>query len=518
MPPEAAPLPVAEPEESNRAPGKGYTGALALEVHGLTKTYPATLALRALEFTLRPGEVRALLGKNGAGKSTFVEILSGTITPDSGEIIIGGEAVQLDSPVRSRMAGIATVHQEPTLFPELSVAENLTLGRAARHGIVSRQLQLGQARAALEVIGETIPLDERVGRLAIRDQQLIAIAKALSSDPHVLILDEPTSALSSDQVEHLLNLVKRLARQGVAVIYVSHRLDEIPRVADSVTVLRDGALVDTVLIADAPPARIVEMMLGRSQLREEVKSRHASSAPVVLAVEKAGDGRRLHDVSLEVRSGEVVGLWGMPGAGRSELMRGAFGLQPFSTGRLTVNGKFVRQPTPRSMIRRGVGFTPDDRKREGLVLGLSIGENLVMASPGKVSKRGVLRPARVQNLASSVVRQLAIKTRGLGLLASSLSGGNQQKVVVGKWLAAGARILLMDEPTKGVDIEAKAALYALLRELTAAGHSVLLAPTELEELFLACDRIVVLRRGRVVGELTTQDTTPATVMALAMGG
>jgi ABC-type sugar transport system ATPase subunit len=491
---------------------------LALEVEGLTKSYPSTVALRDFAFQLRAGEVRALLGKNGAGKSTFVEILSGTINPDSGSVLVGGRPARLGSPVRARAAGIATVHQELSLFPSLSVAENITLGRAANHGIVTRRGQVEMAREALSLVGVDLPLEERVGNLTIRDQQLVAIARALSFDPQVLILDEPTSALSVEQVDHLIALVGRLSAQGVAVIYVSHRLDEIPRVAHSVTVLRDGRLVGTAGIDALSPAQIVEMMLGRAQIQEQARFNETADRPVALAVDDVHLDRRLQGVSLEVREGEVVGLWGMPGAGRSELLRGIFGLEPFTAGRVVVGGAQTRGAGPRAMIRRGVGFSPDDRKREGLVLGLGIDENLVMACPGRVSRRGIIARGGLRTVASSVSEQMAIKTPSLRLLAQSLSGGNQQKVVVGKWLAANARILLMDEPTKGVDIEAKAALYALLRQLVGVGHSVLVAPTELEELFLMCDRILVLRRGRIVGEMPTQEATPAAVMALAMGG
>jgi ABC-type sugar transport system ATPase subunit len=491
---------------------------MALTVRGLTKTYPGTVALKDFSFELRPGEVRALLGKNGAGKSTFVEILSGTIDPDSGSVCVGGKPARLGSPVRARAAGIATVHQELSLFPSLSVAENITLGRAATHGIISKRAKAALAREALGMVGIDLPLDDRVGGFTIRDQQLVAIARALSFDPQVLILDEPTSALSVEQVDHLIGLVGRLAAQGVAVIYVSHRLDEIPRVAHSVTVLRDGELVGTGGIEELSPARIVEMMLGRAQVQEQTRFREATGAPVALAVEEAHLDRRLQGVSLELHEGEVVGLWGMPGAGRSELLRGIFGLEPFSAGNLVVRGTKTRGSSPRGMIKRGVGFSPDDRKREGLVLGLGIDENLVMACPGRVSRRGVIARSGIRVVASEVVAQLAIKTRALGSPARSLSGGNQQKVVVGKWLAANARILLLDEPTKGVDIEAKAALYALLRQFVGSGGSVLIAPTELDELFLTCDRILVLRRGRIVGEVPTQQATPAAVMALAMGG
>jgi ABC-type sugar transport system ATPase subunit len=490
----------------------------ALEVHELTKVYPGTVALREFEFMLRPGEVRAVLGKNGAGKSTFVEILSGTMQADGGRVIVAGRPATIASPLAARAVGIATVHQEPSLFPALSVAENLTLGRAARRGIVSAREQLRQARTALDLIHVSLPLNRPAGSLTIRDQQLVAIARALSFDPHVLILDEPTSALSYEQIDHLLELVARLARQGVAVIYVSHRLDEIPRVAHSVTVLRDGALVGTLPIGEAPPATIVEMMLGRAQVREVTDLRDRGSGPVALSVRDVHLDRRLDGVSLDLNEGEVMGLWGMPGAGRSELLRGIFGLEHFTGGRVLVRGVLQAHPAPRSMIHAGVAFSPDDRKREGLVLGLSIAENLVMASQQKVSQAGVISGGRLRALAWSVVRRLSIKTPTIDQPVHSLSGGNQQKVVIGKWLAADSRILLMDEPTRGVDVEAKASLYGLLRQLSAAGRSVLLAPTELEELFLACDRIVVLRRGRVVGEMVTAHATPAAVMALAMGG
>jgi ABC-type sugar transport system ATPase subunit len=488
----------------------------ALEVASLVKRYPGTVALRDFDFRLEPGEVRALLGKNGAGKSTFVEILSGTVRPDGGTIRVDGRDVIIVGPVEARAQGISTVHQESQLFPDLSVRENITIGRCAHWGVISRAQQDGVALAALAQMDTHIDLDARVSRLSTRDQQLVAIAKALSFSPRVLILDEPTSALVAEDVDALLALVRRLAAQGVAVIYVSHRLDEIPRVADGVTVLRDGEHVGTVGIGEASPARIVEMMVGRS-LGQAIHA--ASSADEAVALRAVGLQTTRHpSVDLAVHRGEIVGLWGMPGSGRSELMRAIYGLQPALGGQVEVDGDVIPAPSPERLIERGVGFSPDDRKRDGLVMALSVGENLVLASLGKVSRLGVVQAPIAQALAEEQVARLGIKVASNRSEVRELSGGNQQKVVVGKWLAAGVRVLMLDEPTKGIDVEARAALYALLRELARDGVAVLMAPTELEELFLACDRIVVLRDGQVVSDRPIAACDPASVMSLAMSG
>lgn len=487
---------------------------LALEVNSLTKRYPGTVALKGLDFQLRAGEVRALLGKNGAGKSTFVEILSGTIAPDAGIIRLDGTVVEIARPLDAHQKGITTVHQEMHLFPELSVRENITIGRGAHWGVVSRNEQDREARSALAQMETHIDLDAKVSRLSARDQQLVAIAKALSFRPRVLILDEPTSALVAEDVDVLLDLVRRLASQGVAIIYVSHRLDEIPRVADSVTVLRDGEHVGTVKSTDVSTARIVEMMVGRTLGQTPRDSRVTHDA---VALRISGLHTRLHaGFDLDVHRGEIVGLWGMPGSGRTELMRAIFGLDPINSGQIEVDGERIPKLGPRSLIDHGVGLSPDDRKRDGLVMALSVAENLVMASPDKVARAGIISSQNSDALADRQIERLAIKVSGREAVVGELSGGNQQKVVVGKWLAAGVKVLLLDEPTKGIDVEARASLYALLRELALTGVSVLLAPTELEELFDSCDRIVVLRAGEIVADVPTAGVEPAAVMAISM--
>ncbi len=510
------------PSTRNREATGGRSALLddrpvVLEVRGLGKRYPGTVALRALDFTLREGEVSALLGKNGAGKSTFVEILSGTIEPDQGEVLLDGKTLSLRSPVQAHQAGIATVHQEFSHFPDLRVVENITLGRFARFGIVERRRQREVAADALSRLRVQIDLDARMVDLSPRDQQLVAIARAVSYQPRVLILDEPTSALSAGEIDHLLDLVSHLADEGVAVIYVSHRLDEIPRIADSVTVLRDGEHIATVQIADAPPQRIVEMMLGRALLRAP-EPKACRTDVVAMSVRGLTAPPRVVDATFDLREGEILGLWGTPGSGRTELLRAIFGLDGPVGGTVAIHGVEMTGRDPRRMISHGVGLSPDDRKRNGVVLDLGVGENLVMASYPQVSRAGVLSRSRVQAIAAEQVARLAIKVSSIDSLVRQLSGGNQQKVVVGKWLAAGVRVLLMDEPTKGIDVEAKAALYVLLRELAAGGVAVLLAPTELEELFGTCDRILVMRRGQIVSDVAIEDANAAVLMAHAMGG
>ncbi len=487
-----------------------------LRVRGLRKTYPGTIALKGLDFDLRAGEVRALLGKNGAGKSTFVEILSGTLIPDEGNVLIEGRPVKFSSPSQAREVGIATVHQDLHLFPELSALENITIGRCSRHGVISRRAQQREADAAMEQMGIRVDLAARVGSLSARDQQLTAIAKALSYRPRVLILDEPTSALPAEEVGQLIALVRRLADGGVAVIYVSHRLDEIPRVADSVTVLRDGVLVNTLGIREASHSSIVEMMLGKALGRGDKLLSCAKEAASLAA--SGISTEKLHRVSFQLHEGEILGLWGAPGAGRTELLRAVYGLDPTTEGSMQFGGSVSPHMSPGEVIRKGVGFSPDDRKRHGLVLPLSVAENIILACFGDVSRNGVIQPRVLEQVAREQVEKLSIKIPSLSASVQSLSGGNQQKVVVGKLLAAHARVLLLDEPTKGIDVEAKAGLYSLLRALAEKGASVIIAPTELEELFLVCDRVLVLRQGTIIAEMPIQDANPLKIMHLALTG
>jgi simple sugar transport system ATP-binding protein len=502
---------VAERELSNAS------AEVALEVRGIAKRFTGTLALDDFSLSIRRGEVRALLGKNGAGKTTLVKILSGVEKADAGTILVAGEEVDISSVPEAQAHGIATVHQDLGLLPDLTVRDNLTLGQCPqRAGVVLRRRQREVAVKALVNIGLDVDQDARLGDLGLHEQQLLAIGRALLHKPHVLILDEPTSSLQTADVENLLRTVRRLASDGVAVIYVSHRLDEIPLVADSVTVIRDGQHVCTESVRRISQREIVEQMMGHAIDHEMKVAPVELTGSSIVELERV-TAPRLNDVSLRVLSGEVLGIWGMPGAGRTEVLRTIFGLDKIVSGSITINGKVVSGTGIKKRMGMGLGFCPEDRKREGLVMPMGVAQNLVLTCLQKVSHRGLVDRGKIRRLADTEIRELDIKVPGPNAAAETLSGGNQQKVVVGKWLAADARILLLDEPTKGVDVETKAALYRLLRRLSGEGMTVLVVPTEVEELFSVCDRIIVMRDGRVVSDVSATATTTRAVMGLAMG-
>ncbi len=489
----------------------------AVQACALGKAYAGVPALQQVDFCLAPGEIRALLGKNGAGKSTLLRILAGAHAPDSGTLHVGGRRVAAFTPRDARALGVAMVHQELSLVPALGVAENILLGRWRRGRLfVDHAAMRREAAAALAMLGAAIDPALPVRRLSIAQQQMVEIARALSLDPRVLILDEPTSSLSAADAARLLGCVRTLAARGVAVIYVSHRMDEIQQVADSVTVLRDGRHVGTVPIAQAPTAEIVRLMTGRTAA---AATRPAARTPGPVALEVRGLSTRgkLRGVSLDVHAGEIVGLAGLLGAGRTELLRAVYGLDPAEVGEVSVRGEPVVRRSPARMIGHGVGLAPEDRKKDGLVLGMGIAENLVLASPARVMRGPWLSRTRQSSLARHAAALTAVKCASLDDPVRSLSGGNQQKVVLGKWLNAGVQVLLLDEPTRGVDIDAKHQIYDLLRALAAQGTAVLVASSEPEELMALCDRLLVMKEGAIVARREVHGTTLAEVMALAMG-
>ncbi len=497
-------------------------GPPALEVRGLTMQYPGVLALDGVSLTVERGEVRALLGKNGAGKSTLVKILSGAIVPDSGEVYVDGALADLRTPSQASGLGIQTVHQELSLVPDMTVAENIALGSWAavrgRLGMLDRAAIDRRAREVLASLEVSIDPEQTVRRLSMADRQVVEIAKALAHKPAVLILDEPTSSLPSDEVEVLLALIRRLARNGISVIYVSHRMQEIPQVADSVTVLRDGRLIDTVPIADAPTARIVDLMTGGAVEFSRAEVRDRTDRPVVLSVDRLELRPRVRDVSFQLHEGEILGIAGLLGSGRTEILRCIFGLDEPDSGTITVSGTSMRRRSPGGMVRAGIGMTPEDRKSEGLALGLSSSANIVMAALRRIRRGIVLSRTREDALSMEIIRSLGIKITSPDTIVGTLSGGNQQKVLVGRWLAARARILLMDEPTRGVDIHAKEQFYALARELADSGISVIVVSSEVEELPAMCDRIVVLHEGRVAASMFADEVTIDELMTITMEG
>jgi ribose transport system ATP-binding protein len=497
------------------------TQTALLRAEQITKQYPGVLALDRVDFELNRGEVRALLGKNGAGKSTLAKILSGAVHQDSGTIYIDNEPVAIDSPSDAFQVGIATVYQEMSLVPGLTVAENIMLGRWPQRKMlgwrtIDKKSTVERSLEVLETMGADLDPEEHVSRLSVAQQQIVEIAKAVSLNPKILILDEPTSALPEHEVDQLLTLVRQLAGHGMAIVYVSHRLQEVPRVADSLTVLRDGKLVGTIPIAESSPERIARMMIGGEWDQVLVEREDVRSPEVRLSVRHASRKGYLHDISFDLHAGEVLGIAGLLGSGRSELLRAIFGLDPLDSGEILVDGQPVSHPNPTSMKNRGVGLTPEDRKEEGLVLPLSVGDNLTLSSLDRISHYQVISSQQKHELAVNMVDALSIALPSTDVKAASLSGGNQQKVVIGKWLNSQVKILLMDEPTRGIDIQAKEQVYSLVRELAREGIGVIFVSSEIEEVLGVSDRILILNKGRIIDELPADQANLEYVLAQAM--
>jgi ribose transport system ATP-binding protein len=491
-----------------------------LVLEGISKQYPGVIALEKVDFSVNRGEVRALLGKNGAGKSTLVKILSGAVHPDSGDIRIDEKAVTITSPKDAFNQGIYTVYQEMSLVPGLTVAENILMGRWPQKrslgiSVIDREQVRKIAQAALDQLEVTINLDEIVSRLSVAQQQLIEIAKAISFNPRVLVLDEPTSALASHEVGVLHKVVRRLAEQGRAIIYVTHRLQEIPHVADSVTVLRDGRLIGTIPVAEATPARIANMMIGLDWQRTDWGA-GGEVGEVKLSVRNLSRAGLLQNISFDLRAGEVLGIAGLLGSGRTELVRAIFGRDEMDSGEIYVDGKMVANPSPQKMKANKVGLTPEDRKRQGLVLPFNVQDNLTLASLQRASTQGFLQRKREVALAKEMVGSLNIKTPSLAVTTGTLSGGNQQKVVVGNWLNTLPDVLLMDEPTRGIDIQAKEQIFSLVRDLARRGLAVLFISSEIEEVLDVSDRILIMNRGRITGELTRDEVDLEKLMEMVM--
>ena len=485
----------------------------------VTKSFPGVKALAGVTLEVRRGEVMALVGENGAGKSTLLKVLAGAQSPDSGSIEMDGKPVHISSPRDAQALGIAVIHQELNLAEHLSVAENIWVGR--EHRGRTRLLDRRSMAAATRTLLAELSIDEdpsrQVSRLNIARQQMVEIARALSLDARVIVMDEPTSSLTEDEVDTLLALVTRLRSRGVTVIYVSHRLREVFSIADRVTVLRDGRHVATRDVAETTPDEIVHLMVGR-ELKDLYGSRSVRSVTTdhVLELEGVGSGDRLQDISFCVGRGEIVGMAGLVGAGRTEVARVIFGADPQTCGVIRVEGKELRPTNPRAAIRAGIGYLPEDRKGQGLFLGLDVRPNISSACTGAVSRKGWLNHREDRRLSTGYADRLRIRSTALERPVGKLSGGNQQKVVLAKWLAVKPRILILDEPTRGVDIGAKAEIYQLIRQIAAEGVGIIFISSELPEVLGMSDRILVLREGRLAGELAGAAATERAVMALAL--
>jgi len=489
-----------------------------LKLHGVSKRFPGVLALSEVRFDLRPGEVHALMGENGAGKSTLIKILCGVQPPDEGEIALDGVPVIISSPVHAHALGISPVHQELHLEPYLSVAENIFLGRQPtnRLGFIDRKRLLAEAGAVLAELGVKLNPEALVGRLSIAERQIVAIARAVSMRARIMIFDEPTSSLTRRETELLLATIRRLRGQGIGIIYVSHRMEEIFDLCDRVTVFRDGKYVATREVAKTSMAELVHMIVGRDLETATARS-DVALGPMVLEVRHLSLRGMLRDVSLTLRRGEIVGLSGLVGAGRTELARTLFCDLRADSGEVLIEGIPFRGRNPRQAIAAGIGLVPEDRKEQGLVTSLPVMSNISMPRLASLTRFGVLGGGRERRLARDYVERLAIRTPTVEQKAMYLSGGNQQRVVIAKWLATEPKVLIVDEPTRGVDVGAKAEIHNLLRQLAADGMAILMISSDMPEILAVSDRVLVMHQGRLVGELPAAAATQEAIMNYAMG-
>ena len=486
-----------------------------VELHGIDKSFAGFPALKDVSFDVRAGEVHALLGENGAGKSTLIRIISGVHTPDRGEVRIGGEVVRLSSPRDARRRGIATVYQELLLFPELSVAENIFLGNAprTRWGSIDWAAMRAKARVLLEELdSRDLDVDAKVGGLSVASRQRVEIAKALSQNPRVLVMDEPTTSLAEGDVARLMAIVRRLRERGVGIVYVSHRLREIFALADRVTVLRDGACIGTRPIAEVTQASLISMMVGRSidQLFPKVD---APRGRTLLELKNLSYRRAVRDVSLTVRQGEILGIAGLVGSGRTELALTVFGITPATSGKILVDGKPVVIDSPRAARDLGIAYIPEDRGLQGLIRAQTLRENVSLPVLDRISSATIVDRRGEQRRAREAIDRFGIRARGTEQIARQLSGGNQQKVVVAKWLGTEPRILIMDEPTRGIDVGAKAEIHALMGKLAQQSLGIIMISSELPEVLGMADRVLVMSGGRIVAAFERAEATPDAVGA-----
>jgi ABC-type sugar transport system ATPase subunit len=486
-----------------------------LKLAGITRSFPGVKALAGVDFDLGAGEVHALMGENGAGKSTLMRIIGGILSPDSGTMTLRGAPYRPRSPRDSQKAGVAFIQQELSLVPELSVAENLLLGRLPqRFGWLDGKALQRQARAALDTLQLDLPLELPARALNVGQGQMLEIARALQGQADILIMDEPTAALSHREALQLFAAIHRLRAQGTAIVYISHRMEEVYELADRITVLRDGATIGTWDIASITPAEVVTRMVGRELTAPEV--RRSDPGAEVLRVEDLTRRGVVEGVSFTLHAGEVLGLAGLVGAGRTEIARLIAGADRLDSGSIWIDGKAVHLRAPSDAIGRGVALVPEERKSQGLVLGMSVIENLTLPNLEALSRLGVLDRSQCDRSADQAIAGLRVRTASREQTVGTLSGGNQQKVVIGKWLARECRLLILDEPTRGVDVGAKAEIYKIIEELVAAGKAVLLISSELPELLRLSTRVLVIAGGRKVAEFSRLEATSEKILAAAL--
>ena len=486
-----------------------------IALKGITRAFGGVRALKGVDFAVDAGEVHALIGENGAGKSTLMRVLAGEIAPDGGEILIDGEPVIAYDPRIAASRGIAVIHQETALAPDLSVAENIFMRELP--AVLAWRALNRRARDLLARLGFDIDPRSTVGELAVAHQQVVEIAKALSQQVRVIVFDEPTAVLSTRDAERLHGIIAALRADGVGIVYISHRLEEVFRIADRITVMKDGQIAGVTTPAKAGIDDVIRMMVGRPLVAMFPKVAHRTIGAEVLRVENLARGKRVRSVSFSVKAGEIVGLGGLVGSGRTETVRLIFGADKRDAGDIFLRGRKARIASPLDAVVAGIALVPEDRKHQGVILDMSIRTNTTMARLAPVvNVAGVIRRRLEKSMVGTLAQRLRVKTSSIEAAVSSLSGGNQQKVVLAKWFHAGTDVIILDEPTRGVDVGAKTEIYTLIEELAAAGRAVLVISSEHQELFGLCDRVMVMAEGRLQGTLTRDEYSEEHLLTLAM--
>ncbi len=492
-------------------------GETILQMQGIQKYFSGVHALKGVDFELKAGEVHALMGENGAGKSTLIKVLCGIHKRDGGSVTLFGNEVDFNNIAESQAAGISVVHQELNMMNHLTVAQNMFIGREPKKGLmIDDNRMICEARVMFDRIGVNIDPTVKLGDLTVGKQQMVEIAKAVSRDCKLLILDEPTAALTQPEVEELFKIMNDLKAKGIGMIYISHRMDEINRISDRVTVMRDGEYVGTVNTAEVTKDDIVKMMVGRVIMGEQKEASNVpADAPVVLEVRNLNAGKLVKNVSFQLRRGEILGFAGLMGAGRTEVARALYGADPKQTGEIYINGKRVNIKTPNQAVKNGICYLSEDRKRYGLMLDKSVTENTAIASVDDFITAGIINDKKMRDGSAEKNALLRTKTPSMEQLLKNLSGGNQQKVIIARWLMKNSDIFIFDEPTRGIDVGAKSEIYVLMDELVKQGKSIIMISSELPEVLRMSDRILVMCEGRKTGELDIAEATQENIMQLA---
>ena len=487
-----------------------------LELKKITKRFSSVEVLHEVSFSLKAGEVHALLGENGAGKSTLVKVITGVHRPDGGGIILNDQPVEFNDPRESRQAGIAAIYQELSLFPDLDVAENIFVGRqpVAAGGRIDWKKLYKDAGDLLTSLGVSLDLKQKARSLSIAQQQIVEIARAFSINARILIMDEPTSSLTLNEVDDLFRLVRRLRNEGTAIIFISHRLEELFELADRVTVLRDGTYVDTVALKDVSRDDLIRMMVGRT-ISNLFPKLDVEAGEVVLKVENLSHTGIFENISFELRKGEILGMAGLVGAGRTDVARAIFGVEPPTAGQIFINGQQVEITSPQQAIQLGLAYVPEDRQLHGLIPQMNITTNISLPMLASYAQRGWLREKVESTAAFAAARQMEVRANNIWQKARELSGGNQQKIVLAKWLSTTPKIMILDEPTRGIDVGTKAAVHALMSKLASEGMAILMISSELPEVLGMSDRVIVMREGRLTGHFTRAEATQEKIISAA---